>query len=107
MQEAGAGEDAWMNLEPMEHEFDLSQVQRPFRFGEFFAGFAGFTRTLEELGGTLVETTNPQDHYEGWDILTDEGLEQGLSVCETLDHGHFALLARRSPRPDALTSLEW
>lgn len=54
-----------MNLEPMEHEFDLSQVQRPFRFGEFFAGFAGFTRTLEELGGTLVETTNPQDHYEG------------------------------------------
>ena len=79
-----------MNLEPMEHEFDLSQVQRPFRFGEFFAGFAGFTRTLEELGGTLVETTNPQDHYEGWDILTDEGLEQGLSVCETLDHGHFA-----------------
>lgn len=33
----------------MEHEFELSLVQRPFRFGEFFASFAGFTRTLEEL----------------------------------------------------------
>lgn len=45
---------------------------------------------MEELGGEAVKVSRPLDGYEGWDILTDEGLQQGLDLCETLDRGHMA-----------------
>lgn len=34
--------------------------------------------------------SSPLDGFEGWDILTDEGLQRGLDLCDELDHGHMA-----------------
>ena len=63
------------NLQTAQTELvvDVEKI-RPFYFGEFFAGYAGFSATMEELGGEAVKVSRPLDGYEGWDILTDEGL---------------------------------
>lgn len=63
---------------------------RPFEFCEFFAGMAGFSKTMEELGGSSVNVVSPLDGYEGWNILESESYAQAEGVCECLDHGHFA-----------------
>lgn len=83
--------DARQNLQEAQSEFraDVERM-RPFQFGEFFAGYAGFSATMEELGGEAVRVSRPLDGFEGWDILTDDGLQQGLDLCDRLDHGHMA-----------------
>ena len=83
--------DARQNLQGAQSEFRADvEKMRPFQFGEFFAGYAGFSATMEELGGEAVRVSRPLDGFEGWDILTDDGLQQGLDLCDRLDHGHMA-----------------
>ena len=83
--------DARQNLQEDQSEFRADvEKMRPFQFGEFLAGYAGFSATMEELGGEAVRVSRPLDGFEGWDILTDDGLQQGLDLCDRLDHGHTA-----------------
>ena len=68
---------AWSNSVEEANEFSQNPRQRMFQFGEFFAGYGGFSKTVEELGRGVVEVSSP----EGWDILTDEGLQRGLTCA--------------------------
>lgn len=96
---AEAWSDACMNLEPMKQTARLQQTQRAFRFGEFFAGYGGFTKMLEELAGETVETMAPQDHYEGWDILSDEGFRLDWRCVR-----RWIMVTLHRPRRKRLTS---
>ena len=71
---------------------------RPFEFGEFFAGMGGYSRTLEELAGERVRVFSPLDGFDGWDILSEDGIREGERLCDQIDHGHFAPPCRTMTR---------
>ena len=78
--------------------------KRAFVFAEFFAGMGGFSTTMAAIGGEHIKVIAPLDGYDGWDILSENGFNSALEICEAADHGHFAPPCRtlsRARRSDA------
>ena len=75
-----------------------------FKFIELYAGFKGFSTAMAEVVGENVEVLKPLELYDGWDVLTPEGLEEARKAAREADHLHVAIPCRsftRARRVDA------
>lgn len=67
---------------------------RKFVFLELFAGMGGFSRQVQKLCGDLVEVQKPLDQFGGWDVTSEDGMEQALQLCVEADFTHLAFPCR-------------
>ena len=82
------------------------RIERPtkakFKFLELYAGFKGFTAAVVEVNGDQVEAMKPLELYDGWDILTPEGLEEARTMArEMRTTSTWPFHAEATPRPDS------
>ena len=64
-----------------------------FKFVEFFAGLGGFSKAVGDIHG--VEVLAVLDGYDDqWDILDDQHFQNGVELCHSADHAHFAPMCR-------------
>eukprot|EP00913_Durusdinium_trenchii_P002195 g2027.t1 len=75
-----------------------------FKFLELYAGFKGLSMAMADVVGESVEVLKPLELYDGWDVLTPEGLEEARKAAREADHLHVAIPCRsytRARRVDA------
>ena len=49
---------------------------------------------MMEVNGSQVEAMKPLELYDGWDVLTPEGLEEARNLGRDADHVHVAIPCR-------------
>ena len=71
-----------------------SAIKKKFNFLELYAGFKGFSKAVIEVNGDQVNVLKPLELYDGWDILTPEGLNDARALAKEADRIHVAIPCR-------------
>ena len=73
-------------------------VKKKFNFLELYAGFKGLSKAVLEVNGDQVHVLKPLELYDGWDILTPEGLNEARTLAKEADRIHVAIPCRSYTR---------